>query len=498
MPKTNPTTEAQQEYLFTDLRHIECGDLQWLGREDGQVVPIYPEGAARPLRAGPGRLAHGIRLVAQKPRVEPLPPGAKAPGRGLSYEGGGYRSWGLRTRYPAADRAKGCYSQVSPEEAAIVCSESTDGYEWREKHASNIEVIGYGHDGFTVFQDPVAPAAERYKAVFMANPPPEQEAELWRKYQRVNPRYRDRRFGPRSSGPGFYLSCLYGAVSPDGLDWQLIREPLFIHKSDTDTNVFYDPVLERYVMFTRLYWENRRLVGRAEAEDFRHWSHVEPLIWPDLDPPYSQDIYTNGYTTYPGLPDYHLMFPMVYQRWNQTSDIFLYSSIDTLRWDRVPGGPIIARGAIGGNDIQYLGGVTKLVPLGAEKVALWFGGNIFPHKYPRWAEVSAGGRGALAWWPKGRLCAVQADEEGEFWTPSIQPAGRALRLNARTDLAGEVRVEICGAAGRSLAECSPVIGDGLALPVHWQGQTDSGAPAGQAVSLHFHLRSAKLFGFAWE
>lgn len=482
----------QSEYLFTDLRYIDCGDIQWLA-PDGSPVPLYPDEPVVPLRAELRRLPRGIALQAQKARKEsPLPPGAAYPARGVCYENGVYRSWHMQTQYPANARENGGRLKAPPEKVSIIYCESSDGYDWRQKYSCAIDVLGCGQDGFTVFKDPVAPESERYKAVFMAQAPQAQRPELWKSYQQINRRYRDTRLGPE------YMSCMYGAVSPDGLNFKLIHAPLFIHMSDTDTNAYYDRTLERYVMFTRLYWEKRRLIARAETGDFRHWGQVEPLIWADLNPPYSDDLYTNGYTTYPGLPSQHLMFPMVYQRYTQTSNIFLYSSIDTLRWNRVPGGPVIARGQAGEFDGEFLGGVTQLVPLGTDKVGLWYGGSPYPHKYPRWDCVLKAGRTALAWWPKGRLCAVKAGEEGEFHTFPIQPAGRTIKLNVRTQSSGAVWVEVCGVEGRALADCAPVAGDGFSLPVNWKGTADIGRPENQPVVLRFRLRSAELFGFNWE
>ena len=42
-----------------------------------------------------------------------------------------------------------------------------------------------------------------------------------------------------------------------------------LHPSDTDTTVLWDPALGKYVMFTRMFREDRRWIGRAEADDFR-------------------------------------------------------------------------------------------------------------------------------------------------------------------------------------------------------------------------------------
>ena len=35
------------------------------------------------------------------------------------------------------------------------------------------------------------------------------------------------------------------------------------------------------------------------------------------------------------------MFPLVYRRDTQTSEIHLYTSMDGVLWDRVPGGPVL-------------------------------------------------------------------------------------------------------------------------------------------------------------
>lgn len=486
------TKMAQKHYLFTDLRHIQCGDLRWQDAV-GNNVPLYPSVPRMTLRASTGMLPRGVRFEVQKARkMPPFSPRNLKPSHTMLYDGGVYRSWTLRAQYRKEDKEKGCYSKAPVVKLWICYLESRDGFEWSEKGRSRIEPVGFGYDGFTVFMDPKGSAAERYKAVFMANAPQEQWLALWEQYQQVHPRYRDTRL-PQNGR----MSCLYGAVSPDGLDWTTISKPLLIHKSDTDTRVWFDPSIDRYVMYTRLYWEGRRLVARAETEDFRHWDHVEPLIWPDLESPLSQDIYTNGYTPYPGLSHYHLMFPMIYQRYTQGSDIHLYSSVDTMRWNRVPGGPIIPRGDPGDWDFPFLGTVAGLVPFGRDRVGTIYSATRFPHKYPRWKHVLDAGNMAWAWWPKGRLCAVKADEEGEFFTFPIVPAGRTLRLNMRCDPAGLIQVGIQSVPNRSVSDCDPVIGDNLSALVRWKGKIDTRAPKGRPVVLHFRMRAADLFGFEW-
>jgi hypothetical protein len=191
------------------------------------------------------------------------------------------------------------------------------------------------------------------------------------------------------------------------------------------------------------------------------------------------------------------MFPMVYHRYTQTSDVRLFSSADGICWSEVPGGPVLKPGAVGEWDSEFIHAGKDLVPLGDDRIGIPYHGTSFPHKYPRWKGVLSAGRSTWAWWPKGRLCAVVASEEGEFATFPTTPAGRGLTLNVRTQRAGEVRVGLIGVDGRRAEDCDPIFGDHLAAPVHWKGGSDIGVKEGSSVTLHFKLRAAEVFGFEW-
>lgn len=470
---------AQRSYLFTDLRHILCSDLRWLG-PDGGAMPLVPAGEPHPVRSDPYMMPTGIRLVTE-PGVKsgPLPP-APYPMQRIVFDQGVYRAWGMRAVESAASTLDICVS------------ESDNGIDWRAVHTCRFTAPGaHGGEGFTVFVDPKAPAAERYKAVFCCAPPPEQQAALFEEYTRVHRHHRIWRFSPT------FVFAMYGAVSPDGLDWTPLPEHLMVQYSDTDTSVYYDDELDRYVMYTRLMLQQRRWIGRAVSEDFRHWSPIDPLIGPSLEASFTDDVYQNGFCRYPDEPAYYLMFPMLYHRWDQRSEVGLLSSDDGIAWQRVPGAPLIAPGETGAFDSEFLFVNHDLVPFGTDRLALRYGGTPYPHKYPRWPHVLDAVQYGWASWPKGRLSAVRADGEGRFFTFPFEVKGRALRLNARTATGGEIRVGIVDTPGRSVADCTPITGDGLALPVHWHGEDAVGLPDGQPITLEFRLRAADLFGFEW-
>jgi len=486
------STPLQKTYLFIDYRHIRCADLEWVS-PGGNRLPVAgpPEPQVEAI-AQTGFVPHGIRLVAQK--AKKIEPSSKSSRRGprVIFEDGLYRSWSFNVTYPPG-RNLGAYSTDLPTSVEISYHESKDGFEWLDKARCPIDVSGQrSFDGFTFFIDENGPSEERYKFVYMAVPPESERTTLWEKYSKLHPRYRDMRLREDRFG------CIYAVVSPDGIHWKPIPRPLMVHWSDTDTSVYYDSWLDKYVMYTRLYPYERRTIGRAESEYFHNWGPVTPLIWPSLHGSLCDDIYTNGRTEYPGIPDYHLMFPMVYHRWTQTSEVRLYASADGICWNEVPGGPVIVPGEPGEWDSEYIVAGKDLVPIGNDRIGIPYAGTSFPHKYPRWQSVLGAGRSTWVWWPKGRLCAAVADEDGEFYTFPVTPAGRELRLNVRTRRAGEVRVGLVGIPGRSIEDCDPIFGDDLAMPVHWKGQTDISSKEGEKVTLHFKLRAAEIFGFEWD
>ena len=478
--------------LFFDLRDIECGRLSWQsadGRAYGVAHPPLPQVDVHAL---PQRVPYGIRFAAQP--ASKTGPVQEYPGWGrVVYDGGLYRAWYLAIN-GHSKLGSGCAAYADPPACVeICCAESDDGFQWRVVHRCPIQVPGQsGFDGITFFLDPHAPPQERYKFVYCARFAKGLFEQALAEYLGRPARHRDWRLSEeRRSG-------MFAAVSGDGLDWQAIPEPLTFHASDTDTSVFWDERIERYVMYSRLMREGRRWIGRAETDDFGHWGPVLPVVWPRLDDPPDYDFYLNGYTRYPGLPEFQLMFPMVWHRYTERSEVRLYSSDDGAVWHQVPGGPVLEPGDAGAWDTEFIGSGKDLVPFGRDQVAIPYSGTPFPHKYPRWPAVWDAWKQGWAHWPRDRICALKADRVGEFWTVPILPAGRTIRLNFRTPMAGEIRVGIEGAAGRSIEECDPLVGDHAAKPVTWRGNADIGIGGEQPVSLHIRLCCADLFAVNFE
>lgn len=477
----------KSKILFVDWRDILCGRLEWRTAEGARLGVANPPEPPVPVHAHPYRVPHGIRLEAQ-PATTEGPVGWKGWGR-IIRDGGNYRSWHFEIN-GHSKLGSGSAAHTGQPDSVFICGvESADGFEWREVSRCRIQVASQrGFDGVGFFIDPVAPPEERYKLVYCATFPEGAHDDMVRAYLERPARHRDERISwERRYG-------LFCAVSADGESWTSVNKPFALHPSDTDTTVLWEEHLGKYVMYTRMFENARRWIGRAEAVDFREWSPVAPVVWPGPAAPPDRDYYLNGYSRYPGLAEYQLMFPMVYQRFTERSDIHLFSSGDGVSWSEVPGGPVIRPGAPDAWDSEFLGSGKDLMPFGPDRVAIPYSGTSFPHKYPRFQSVWDSFDMGWASWQRDRICAVVADGEGEFWTQPVLPAAGRIRLNYRAPTAGVIHVGIEGVDGRSAADCDPLTGDQIDRVVTWGGAADPLTEVqGKPVTLHIRMRCAELF-----
>ncbi|MHB0939822.1 MAG: glycoside hydrolase family protein [Armatimonadota bacterium] len=483
--------QPRRKILFFDWRDIDCGHVRWLTPDGTQYGVGNPPLPQVEMHAEQVAVPHGIRLAAQPAqKTEPVDDW-RGWGR-IIYEDGRYKSWyfeaGGQSKWGSGSPAHG---QVT-DTITVVGVESSDGFAWKEFTRCDINIAGQrGFDGFTFFVDPHGTPEERYKIVYCSTPPPEVGARWFAEYQKLPAHLRDYRMSAE------HQYAMYYAASPDGITWTAVREPIMLHPSDTDSTFFWDEEIGKYVFYTRLMREGRRWVGRAVSDDFLHWGGVEEMLWPRLDDPPDYDIYLNGHSTYPGLPEYRLLFPMFYHRFTERSDIWLYTSTDGIAWRRIPGGPVIAPGPVGAWDSEFLGSGKDLMPFGDGKIATPYSGTPYPHKYPRFPAVWDAWQMGWAWWPQDRLCALTADREGEFQTVPLQPAGKELRVNFRVPRGGDVRIGLVGVDGRSAQDCDPMHGDETAKIVTWSGSAALNLPNDEPVALHVKLRCAELFALEW-
>ena len=514
---------AGNRMIFTNWYYIYSGNFKWYDKH-GEGLPQITWGAfLGPWDAEyrPKDVPRGIKLVAQPAkRLGPLVK-QKYPWehKGLSFatvlkDGSGYKAWG-----PCED-AEG--------KRRMAYYESKDGIKWTRPELGLVEYKGSKKNnlinleprlpgesggnsffGWGVFIDPSASTAERYKATKSGKISHEEFAKYLEKYPDD--------WNPKGYRGGVW-KAMRGAVSPDGINWKLLPQPLTIEHCDTQIVVYYDQQLKKYVLFTRHHmvgprsnkalteWNGigswgdpaRRAIGRSESKDFRHFKPSERILSPSPSFSPSQHLYNNCRTCIPGAPETHLMFPSVFDHADDTTTVILLSSFDTKEWHYVPGPPMLETDNFGKWDGGCVFAHPDMIELPDGTFALPYTGYKFPHKYPRgkWQFLPG-----YATWPKGRLIALEAEDIGEFMTVAFIPPGKKMKINAVTKRAGKILVEVVSdsedkvLAGRTFEDCDPIIGDKFWVPVTYKGSDYIGHKKNQAIKLRFKLEKAKIAEF---
>jgi hypothetical protein len=301
---------------------------------------------------------------------------------------------------------------------------------------------------------------------------------------------------PQSVSPiGEQKKCVIRlAHSPDGIHWTSRPQPLMVHMSDTQTTVYFDEHLKKYVAFFRLAYMNHRIIGRTEGPDFQPWPIPKVALFPEPahDRP-GDDYYISGYSRYPGTSTMHLMIPTVFKRFSDSTDLSMAASMDGEHWTWLPGGPVVEPGADGAWDGGCIFGGIGLTELPDGRVVTPYVGYTYPHKFPRYERHM--GKIGLAAWGKERLAAAVCDEEGEFVTGPLSSKGSKLFLNFQTKRNGWVKVAVEGKGARTVESCDVLFGDEPKKQVTWRGEGTIGVEPSGDFTLRFKLRSAKLHSF---
>jgi len=516
-PLGEPFRLLGRRLVFADWNYIRPAGFGWFD-DEGRCVSVVgdmgPFDATFKTTARP----FGIRIKAQKAQRSGPILERKRPWEmnrvlihTLLREGKRYRAWG-------SCGAKQVGNDMSAVENLFCYLESDDGYAWKRPSLGLVDYQGNKKNnllpsvGGTVFVDPSARPAERYKWITL-------ETISRRKYDAFREARPDA-WDPKSVRRDIVnvIFAVLGGVSPDGLRWRQLAKPLAIEHSDTQIVAYYDGTLEKYVSYTRFWpgeldvacdpaqrgasWmAQRRSIGRAETSDFRRFPLAEPLLEPGPDMGPSDVFYANCKTTVPGAPEHHLLFPTVWDTSNDTTRVELFSSRDGKTWHRVPGSPVLETAPFGEWDGGSVFASPNLVELPDGSFVLPYSGYDVPHKYPRRQWHPQAG---YAVWPHGRLVGVEAAERGAFSTFAIVPKGRKLYINARTKRAGGIRVGVQAferqipVPGRELDNCVPVVGDHPRMRVRWQNADDLGTKPLEPVCLSFEMDQAELFGLEFE
>ena len=508
-----PFELTAQPFPFADWSLVEAGHIDWVG-PDGRPAPLndpHDIERAEEVRAVPVGLAHGVRIQAQSarkgprfnesfPRDLPWEEGRLQPHTLLhDAETGVYRLWyecrGGIAYAESTDLETWTKPLLNPESRDGRAGSNLTFFENHEailasgvfQHPESLRVAASG----TVFVDPSAPDAERFKCTVLASSDPiKLQAFVARTGKPLGARV-----SPNSG------NCLYPAWSADGVAWTLGLEPNLLQDADTQTVVHFDTEIKRYVAYTRNWDFDRRVIARSESADFRDFPLPRTVLRPGSSEAPWTDYYLNTMTPYPGQLDLRLILCLAYDRQADSSSIRLATSRDGTNWDVTPGPPLVSTGASDTWDAYFVMPHPGLVRKPDGDLLLYYSGYKYPHKFPR-SKFQEGDSG-IAQWEADRLVAIEAESEGEFTTAPLRLRGKLIRINAATSATGEIRAELLdkefdAIAGRGLAEAIPIVGDHADAVLAWTGGGDLAALEGEFVRVRFMMRNARIFSMRAE
>jgi len=535
IPKTyygEPIVLKSNYIYFTSWKYVRQGNFSWEVQfdpntpESERKQPAWLRGDGIGAKFKPIDMPYGIRLVAQPAQKIPLKPGQMI---AQVFDEGKYKAWYTIDPCPDPEPFSNKDKILPGHNAHIAYAESKDGITWEKPNLGIYEYAGNkdnnivfrgdvdgsirGFHGGCVFVDPTS-VEERYKMLYLGIITDEE----WEAFEKKYPGEADT-MARRSNINGYRcVFGVFGLVSPDGIHWKSIPEPLMIQHADTMNTCYYDIDRKQYVAYIRMWQVNervggaseswitvgRRSIGRAISSDFRHFSKPELVFTTGADMSPSHVWYTNGKTTLPGCPDNHVMFPWLWELERDGGDVWLLSSADGWTWSRVPGGPVITCGNSGEPDGEHVVCSGNLLEYPDNTWRIGYTGHPIPHKYPGRDVSKRKGLfpgiqsvSGLATWQKGRLTALQCDGEGEFATVAVIPPTDKIRLNAIVRPTGYIKVAVRlldkGIVLRNFEDTDRIVGDGLEIPVKWNG--DPIIPhQGKPIIFCFKMKQAKLFG----
>jgi len=379
---------------------------------------------------------------------------------------------------------------------------SDDGIHWSRPDLGVWEYGGSRKNNLTslrshgacVFIDPEAPAEERYKTCGLYVVQPERPHSSHERPQCKSKWWRQ----------------VGGAVSADGFRWTPLPDPILPrHFCDTQTVIEYDPVLSKYVLFTRQKngLMKRRGVNRSESADFRAFPPSTPIFESSpLDPP-DWDFQSPGYHRWPGADHAHLMLSTVFYRSQDRMGVHLATSRDGVCWHR----PQLQQAWLDSDDVYldrdvvWVHSCHGILSTAPGEWSIYFRPYYHGHNANKRYREPTGLMRAVC--REDGFVSLNSRGHAEFRTVPFVLDSKTISLNMKCAYAGRLRagvervvgdydnmgsIESETIEGYSLADCEPVRGDQVAAELRWKGGPLS-MLQGQTVRLHFQMYQTDLY-----
>ena len=317
---------------------------------------------------------------------------------------------------------------------------------------------------------------------------------------------------------------LFALGSPDGLQWDFLRDEPVITKGyfDSQNLAFWDTERGEYRDYHRDFRHGRDIMT-CVSTDFLDWT--EP-VFVDYRPGRIAELYTNQIIPYFRAPHIFVGFPTRYvdRPWSAAIEDLPERAHRRIRSDaRERYGAALTDGLFMSSRDALTFNIwpEAYIRPGLRPVDNWTYGD----NYQNWGLVTTGSPFAGApdelsiyvnegYW-RGqsaslRRYTLRVDgfvslnaplSGGEMVTKPLNFKGRDLELNFSASAAGSMRVEILhgqvdtAIEGFALADCVEILGDDLARKVRWAPGADLSKLSGEAVRLRFVLHDADLFAY---
>ncbi|WP_337177775.1 hypothetical protein [Paludisphaera sp.] len=321
---------------------------------------------------------------------------------------------------------------------------------------------------------------------------------------------------------GVHEQGLSAYASPDGVHWKRMRDAPVLTREDVQVDAggdayvfdsqnvaFWSDAERKYLLYYRVFRDDRRRIARVESDDFLAWRNPTLMEYRrgDGEPAPVEHLYTNQTHPYFRAPHVYIATAARFMPgrraitaeqakaigvdpgyFNDVSDAILMSTRGGNVYDRSFMEAFVAPGVGPGNWTSRTNyPALNVVQTGPDEMSLYVNQEYGqPTAHLRRYGMRLDG-----------FASVHADYDGgEMTTKPLTFRGSRLLLNFATSAAGGIRVEIqrpdgTPIPGFALADCAELIGNEIERPVAFAGGLDS--LAGQPVRLRFVMKDADLF-----
>ena len=329
-----------------------------------------------------------------------------------------------------------------------------------------------------------------------------------------------------NNSDGSYRYC-----SSDGITWARDSLPLLPFFIDSQHIVFWDNLLDKYVLYLRGWYPNDpdsqlRTVVRYTAKNLSKPLHFDrkpifkekdtrvmivdemPVVitTDKLDPP-KTDVYTSSVQPYPLDPRWYIGFPSYFRHFKHRSDgrleVHFVGSKDGINWQRYDRNPYAELGLQGSECENMLFMGPGMILKGDE---IWQYGTGFHSRHGDMEARKKKTDGVIYRYVQridGFVSLDFGNGLANCITDTVKIEGTNLILNVDNGALGSIRVGIIGVDGEPISgftesDCDFFQVNSTHYKVSWHGKSDLSLLYGKEVCLVLSGQRTKLYSFYFQ